>query len=54
MSSHNKLIADVANKILGPLDFRRKDRSRIWLRDHGWWLTVVTWDKRKAHAGSPA
>ena len=41
MSSHNKLIADVANKILGPLGFRRKGRSRIWLRDHGWWLTVA-------------
>lgn len=41
MDAHNKLIAGAANKILGPLGFRRKGRSRIWLLDHGWWLTVV-------------
>lgn len=38
---HNRLIAEAANNILAPLGFRRKGRSRTWLRDHGWWVTVV-------------
>lgn len=52
MSSHNKLIADVANKILGPLGFRRKGRSRIWLLDHGWWLTVAEFQPSSWAKGS--
>jgi hypothetical protein len=38
---HSKLIASAATKALVPLGFRQKARSRIWLRDHGWWVTVV-------------
>ena len=38
---HDKIIADAAKAALGPLDFRRKGRSRTWFSDHGWWLTVV-------------
>ncbi|MCF6113361.1 hypothetical protein [Mesorhizobium muleiense] len=38
---HDKLIAGAAKKILAPLGFRRKGRSRVWLLDHNWWLTVV-------------
>ncbi|MCR4265800.1 hypothetical protein [Nitratireductor sp. ZSWI3] len=41
MNSHNKLIGEIASKILTPLGFRRKGRSRTWLWDHGWWVTVV-------------
>ncbi len=38
---HDKLIATAAKELLGPLGFQRKGRSRVWLADHGWWLTVV-------------
>lgn len=40
-NSHSKLIAAAAKKALVPLGFHQKGRSRIWLRDHGWWVTVV-------------
>ncbi len=39
--SHDRIIADAAKAALGPLGFRRKGRSRTWLADHDWWLTVV-------------
>lgn len=39
--SHDRIIADAAKAALGPLGFRRKGRSRIWLADHDWWLAVV-------------
>ncbi|TFT99820.1 DUF4304 domain-containing protein [Polymorphobacter arshaanensis] len=38
---HDKLIANTAKQILGSLGFRQKGRSRTWIADHGWWLTVV-------------
>ena len=40
-NAHDKIIAEQAKTALGPLGFRRKGRSRIWLADHGWWLAVV-------------
>lgn len=40
-SPHDKLIANAAKEVLAPLGFRRKGLSRIWIEDHGWWLTVV-------------
>jgi hypothetical protein len=41
VGSHDRIIAGAAQAALGPLGFRRKGRSRTWLADHGWWLTVV-------------
>jgi hypothetical protein len=41
INRHDKLIAGAAKKILAPLGFSRKGRSRVWLWDHGWWVTVV-------------
>lgn len=38
---HNSIIAKAAKAALAPLGFRRKGQSRIWLADHGYWLTVV-------------
>jgi hypothetical protein len=38
---HSKIIAQAAKAALGPLGFRRLGRSRVWLADHGCWLTVV-------------
>ncbi|WP_076073228.1 hypothetical protein [Sphingomonas montana] len=38
---HDTLLAAAARQILGPLGFRRKGRSRIWMADHGSRLTIV-------------
>ena len=40
-NEHNLIIAAQAKATLGPLGFRRKGRSRVWLADHGFWLAVV-------------
>jgi hypothetical protein len=37
----DRLITAAAKEILGPLGFRRKGRSRLWLSDEGWWSIVV-------------
>ncbi len=50
--SHDKIIADAARAALGPLGFNRKGRSRIWLADHGWWLTVVEFQPSSWSKGS--
>jgi hypothetical protein len=39
--SHNKIIASTAKAELGPLGFKRRGQSRLWLKDHGFWLNVV-------------
>lgn len=38
---HSKLINKVAREVLKPIGVKRKGQSRIWLDDHGWWITVV-------------
>jgi hypothetical protein len=52
LRSHERVIADAAKAALGPLDFRRKGRSRIWLADQGWWLTVVEFQPSQWSKGS--
>lgn len=49
---HDKIIANAAKSALGPLNFRRKGRSRIWLADHGWWLVVVEFQPSAWSKGS--
>lgn len=49
---HDKIIADAAKAALGPLDFRRRGRSRMWFADHGWWLTVVEFQPSRWSKGS--
>jgi hypothetical protein len=43
-SSHNRMINSIARDTLRPLGLFRKGRSRIWLDDHGWWVTVVAFE----------
>ena len=38
---HEKIICAAAEQVLGPLGFKRKGRSRVWLADHHWWAIVV-------------
>lgn len=52
MTDHNALIAVAAKAALGPLGFRRRGRSRLWLADHGWWLSVVEFQPSAWEKGS--
>jgi hypothetical protein len=49
---HDRIIADAAKGALAPFGFRRKGRSRTWLADHGWWLTVVEFQPSRWSKGS--
>lgn len=49
---HDRLIADAAKKLLQPLGLRRKGRSRLWLGDNGWWLTIVEFQPSGFRKGS--
>lgn len=50
--THDRIIADAAKAGLGPLGFKRKGRSRTWLADHYWWLTVVEFQPSAWSKGS--
>lgn len=39
--AHSRIIASAAKAELGPIGFRQRGRSRLWLVDHGYWLNVV-------------
>ena len=41
MEPHTKIINAVAKQILAPKGFFQQGRSRVWLQDNGWFLTVV-------------
>jgi hypothetical protein len=51
-ATHDKIIADAAKSALQPLGFTRKGRSRTWLADHGWWLTIVEFQPSAWSKGS--
>jgi len=38
---YSQIVAEAATESLGPLGFKRRGRSRLWLYDHGWILRVV-------------
>ena len=40
-TQHGDLIATAAKARLSPLGLVRKGRSRLWLKDNVWWLSVV-------------
>ena len=40
-SPHGDLIATAAKAHLSPIGVKRKGKSRLWLKDNGWWLAVV-------------
>lgn len=50
--THDTIIADAAKTALGPLGFKRKGRSRAWLADHGWWLSIVEFQPSAWSKGS--
>ncbi|MBS0298129.1 MAG: hypothetical protein JSR45_17660 [Proteobacteria bacterium] len=52
MNTHDNLLGVAAKAALQPLGFRRRGRSRVWLRDHRWWLTVVEFQPHGSAKGS--
>lgn len=50
--THDKIIGDAARSQLVPLCFQRKGRSRTWIADHGWWVTVVEFQPSSWSVGS--
>lgn len=46
------MIADAAKRNLAPMGLIRKGRSRIWLDDRGWYLTVVEFQPSGFSKGS--
>jgi hypothetical protein len=49
---HSVIIANAAKAVLTPLGFRRKGRSRVWLGDRGYWLSVVEFQPSGFSKGS--
>jgi hypothetical protein len=49
---HSKLIAAAAKRQLAPLGLTRKGRSRTWLDDRGWFVTVVEFQPSGFSRGS--
>jgi hypothetical protein len=49
---HSKIIADAAKRNLSPIGLTRKGRSRVWLDDRGWYVTVVEFQPSGFSKGS--
>jgi hypothetical protein len=47
-----RILAAAAKRTLAPLGFRRKGRSRVWLADRGFWLSVVEFQPSHLGKGS--
>ncbi len=41
VGEQNKIIAAAAKATLGPMGFKRKGQTRLWILDHGFWLNTV-------------
>jgi len=52
MREHDRIICDVAKSILAPAGLFQKGRSRIWLEDNGYYLTVVEFQPSGYSRGS--
>ena len=49
---HNRALKAAAEKVLTPLGFWRKGRSRVWLADRGFWLSIVEFQPSGYSKGS--
>jgi hypothetical protein len=49
---HSKIVADAAKRNLSPIGLTRKGRSRVWLDDRGWYVTVVEFQPSGFSKGS--
>lgn len=49
---HNRILATAARTALVPLGFRQKGRSRVWLADRSFWLSIVEFQPSSFGKGS--
>jgi len=49
---HTKILNRVAREVLKPIGAKRKGRSRIWLDDNGWWVTLIEFQPSNWSRGS--
>ncbi|MFJ2746280.1 hypothetical protein ACIO3O_42220 [Streptomyces sp. NPDC087440] len=52
ISPASRLITAAARERLRPLGLRQQGRSRIWIDDHGWWITIVEFPSPRWSQGS--
>ena len=52
VSDLNRIIGHAAKAALHPLGYKRKGRSRLWIKDHGFWLSVVEFQPSGFDRGS--
>lgn len=50
--AHDAIIAAAAKSALGPQNFRRKGRSRMWIADRDWWIAVVEFQPSRWSKGT--
>ena len=51
-SEHTKLLTAAARSVLRPIGCTQKGHSRIWLDDHGWWVTLIEFQPHAWASGS--
>ncbi|MET0069529.1 MAG: hypothetical protein ABW096_05770 [Candidatus Thiodiazotropha sp.] len=49
---HSKILNKVAREVLKPIGVKQKGRSRTWLDDQGWWVTVIEFQPSRWSKGS--
>jgi len=52
ISPASRLITAAVRERLRPLGLRQQGRSRIWIDDHGWWITIVEFPSPRWRQGS--
>ena len=50
--THSKQITAAARKHLRPIGMQQKGQSRLWFKDHGWWVAVVEFQPSNWSRGS--
>lgn len=50
--THSRLITAAARKHLRPIGMQQKGQSRLWFKDHGWWVAVVEFQPSNWNRGS--
>ena len=49
---HNKIIAEKAIQHLKPLGYKRIGKSRLWIKDKGWWAILVEFQPSQWSSGT--
>ena len=49
---HTKILNRVAREVLKPIGAKQKGRSRTWLDDNGWWVTLIEFQPSNWSRGS--